>query len=394
MFVTRSRLKTQGAAVPALALLLGAGACTAPTATTDLRPDGPPEVLSVLIMNDSSDGFLEQATFCKLGDNKRPGLVGAGQEFIPIQVCDDDLTLGAGIRVPDPSDPSGQATIFMPGGVTDAVPTAWYARVMFDELLDPNIEELIPITEDDDMDPSTPEVPTGMFTGSLLNTQPFTLKCTAPGSNNAVEIAYDGYYSPSGNNVTWPLGPSLFVQPTDPSTVATGSTCTLSIKDNVLDKQGEAVLDDQRGNNGEYNWKIADLAFTGSAPAPEDAGMEDIQDPTAPLTLSFNAFIDAATLTASEVTITEGPVMADGSADCAGATTPKVPIITQADNQTIAIAVQGADNASCMGCAFNPSKTYVVTFSDTNDVADLAGGPGALPGAADFTLCFVSDVAP
>ncbi len=22
-------------------------------------------------------------------------------------------------------------------------------------------------------------------------------------------IAYDGYYSPSGNNVTWPVGPSL-----------------------------------------------------------------------------------------------------------------------------------------------------------------------------------------
>src|SRR5690348_14644771 len=90
MFVHRSRLKTQGAL--AIAALLGTGllsACDDPVANTDLRPEGDPEVLSVLVMNDADSFFLETATFCKVDDPKRPGLVAAGLSFIPLQICDE-----------------------------------------------------------------------------------------------------------------------------------------------------------------------------------------------------------------------------------------------------------------------------------------------------------------
>src|SRR5688572_8286780 len=92
MFV-QMRLKTQGA-VALCAAGLTLGACDDPTANTDLRPEGDPEVLAVLVMNDQVDGFLEQATFCKLNDAKRPGLVGIPAFGSAEQFCPEDLTLG------------------------------------------------------------------------------------------------------------------------------------------------------------------------------------------------------------------------------------------------------------------------------------------------------------
>src|SRR5580765_5051662 len=79
----------------ATACLLGFGACAAPTEHTDLRPDGPPEVLAVLASDDPAAG-IESATFCKLGDDKRPGLVPAAL-FLQMkdQICPDDLKQGA-----------------------------------------------------------------------------------------------------------------------------------------------------------------------------------------------------------------------------------------------------------------------------------------------------------
>src|SRR5690606_23981306 len=133
-------------------------------------------------------------------------------------VCDEDLSVGA--------EPVSDATS---GG---AEPTSWYVRVMFDELLDPSVEELVDV-----LDPVT-MLPTGQFVGSLLNTQPVVLRCDndGDGAGAPVEIAYNGYYSPSGNRVTWPLGPSLVIQPIEPRDVATSATCTVELKDNFTDK--------------------------------------------------------------------------------------------------------------------------------------------------------------
>ncbi len=361
MLANVPRLRT-GVIAVALATL---AACDDPVATTDLRPEGDPEVLSVLVMNDSTDLFLESAVFCKPNDDKRPGFVGT--PIGGVIICDaDDLSV--------PAPP-----------VTDAVPTdlaqggsgsgGWYVRIMFDELLDPNIEELLPI-----LDPAT-MAETGQFTGSLLNTQPVIVTC------GGTEVAYDGYYSPSGNSVTWPLGPSLFIAPLDRSAIATGSECTVEIKDNVVDKGGVAVPSDQRGGGGEYGFTIAGLALTDTSPQPAgDGAMPAVIVPEAPVSLQFNAFIDPASISADEVVITKHT-----TADCSDAGTAvanAAKVIDGGDGVVeLSLNTAGAD------LAWEAESFYSITFTADNAVADLAGGAGALPAAADFTLCFNTNTA-
>src|SRR5687767_2341383 len=184
MFVHPTRAQDSLLATVAICCT-GLVACSDPEQLTDLRPEGPPEVLTVLVANDA-DHYLESATFCKLNDEKRPGQVGL-IDLTLLDVCDADLSVGAEM-------------------VTDALPTAWYVRIVFDELLDPDIEDLSEVTDSNGNG-------TGVFVGSIASTRPVTLTC----GGNAVP--YDGYYSPSGNYVTWPLGPSLVVKPIDPTAI-------------------------------------------------------------------------------------------------------------------------------------------------------------------------------
>ncbi len=364
MFVHPSRLRTPGAIAVTLATCSLMG-CDDPVASTDLRSEGDPEVLTVLVMNDADSLVFETATFCAPGDEKRPGFVG-GTPIGGVNICDpEDLSVGA--------DP-----------VVDAVPTdiaqggdgsgGWYIRVQFDELLDPNVEELIEI-----VDPTTMQG-TGQFSGSLANTQPFTITC------GGAAIAYDGYYSPSGNSVTWPLGPSLVAFPTDRTAIPTGADCTVQINNTFTDKQGATVPAEQSGGGGEYAFTIAPLELAAIDPAPSDPGMEAVIVPEAPVTLVFNAFIDPASLEAAEVVITE-----HAETDCtdAGTVVGDAAKVIEGGDGVIQISVNnaGAD------LAWNEMSAYSITFIDDNDVADLAGGPGALPGAADFTLCFNTDMA-
>ena len=354
MFVHPSRLATQGAVlVGTLALV----ACEDPEARTDLRPAGDPEVLSVLVMNDSSDGIIESATFCKTGDEKRPGFVGISTFGLSTQVCDDDL-----------SKPATE--------VEDALPTTWFARVMFDELLDPTVEDLIPV-----LDPDTMQE-TGVFTGSLAQTQPITLTC---GGN---PVPYDGYYDPSGNNVTWPLGPSLFFHPVDPTSVATSSECEVAVKESVTDKDGNKVPDTQRSG---YKFKIAPLTFLGSTPAPADdpAAPEEISA-DAPVVVTTNAFIKADTLAGAEVTITQltakDCTTTAGTAIAAG----NIVIADDGDGSSIDIGLAAAASGSA-DLLWKPDTAYLLTFAAGNEVTDLAGGTGSFP--TDLGLCFTT-VAP
>ena len=223
----RARAPRLALATAAGALALGA--CNDPEQNTDLRPDGPPEVLTVLVMTDAVSQLAERATYCKPGDEKRPDRVGL-PDFTLQQVCDDDVNAPAEM-------------------VTNAYPDGWYVRIMFDELLDPNVEELVEI-----VDPETGEG-TDTFSGTIANTQPVTLECESV-NGGFVEVAYDGYYSPAGNRVTWPLGPSLVIKPFDPRAIATNKMCRVTIKDSVRDKSGEAVPADQRGP---FEFKIAPI---------------------------------------------------------------------------------------------------------------------------------------
>lgn len=244
------RLHLRGAFVASVVLV----GCGIPEQNTDLRPEGPPEVLAVLVGTDPSAQLAESATYCAANDKLRPTSVGL-PDFSFVQICDDD--------------PAVEASM-----VTNAYPDGWYVRVMFDELLDPSVEELVEIE-----DPDTGE-PTGTFYGTLANTQPVTLQCESVNGNGMVNVPYDGYYSPAGNSVTWPLGPSLVIQPLDPRVIATSSMCTVTLKDTIRDKSGELVPAAERGP---FQFKIAPLQIVAIAPADGDE--------VTPLSIYFDNFV-------------------------------------------------------------------------------------------------------
>jgi hypothetical protein len=285
--------------------------------------------------------------------------------------------------------------------VEDAVPTDWYVRVVFDELLDPDVEELIP-----NLDPMTNE-PIGTFTGSIANTRPVTLTC------GGVNVPYDGYYQPAGNYQTWPVGPSLVIIPTDHTAIPTGAECTVSLNDNVVDKDGVQVPLDQRGMSGQYKFKVAPFALVATDPtAVVDPADIDTIVPEAPVSLTFNADVDPASITNMEVRIFKGV-----AADCTGGTqvaaasvslfqmlddSPPAGVV--ADPLSIQIADGSATGANptpsdpnATGLMFDQNETYRIEFATGAMAADLAGGTGVLelpPDGMDPTiLCFATDAA-
>jgi len=350
MLVYPSRQVTQGAVVCGMLALT---ACTDPTLRTDLRPDGPPDVLAVLVMNDSSAGLLEAATFCKLNDDKRPTTVAgpAGLGVPLLNICDEDLSVPA-------------------TEVTDAAPSAWYVRFVFDELLNPAVEDLMP---DSSMD--------GTFDGTLKNTQPATLQC------NGVAVDYDGYYNSAGNSVTWTIGPSLVIIPLAPDSIPSGSECEVGLKaDKVFDKQGIAVPTDELTG---YKFKTADLAVLATDPeAPKDltatASISKI-NVSAPLVVSFNAAIAPASLTPAEVTILEV------TSCTATVGVPVVPKITANPDDKLSLDI--GDAAAAGKDAWVAGKTYLITFAANADVQDVAGATLALADAKLDPICFTT-VAP
>jgi hypothetical protein len=221
-------------------VLLAVG-CNDPELNTELRPEGDPEVLAVLVLTDAVSQLSEQATFCKTGDALRPNLVGL-PDFTTSTICPDSLTDGV-----DPVD--------------KAYPDGWYVRIMFDELLDPSIEELTEIIDEET------GLPTGTFSGSIIGANPVSLQCQSVTGNTLVNVDYDGYYSPSGNRVTWPVGPSLVIKPNEPGLIATGKECQITLNDTIVDKDGRTVPTAQRGP---YTFKIAPVTIIATDPTDAD----------------------------------------------------------------------------------------------------------------------------
>ncbi|HEX4417375.1 MAG TPA: hypothetical protein VH165_05720 [Kofleriaceae bacterium] len=334
----------------AAAWLLGLASCTDPPGQTSLRPDGPPEVLAVLASDDTTgSGIAEIATFCKLDDDKRPGLVPSNPNG-PDQVC--------------PSDPSAGAD-----EVTDVVPINWYIRIQFDELLDGDkVEDLIPIVD-------SAGDPTGTYRGTLVHSQPVSLSC------GGTAISYDGYYNPSGNSLTWPLGPSLIVIPDDTAAVATGTECQVSIASDVVDKDGNRVPDAQVGP---YTFKIAPLVIVATSPQAADPMNPSPIIPTisagSPLIVTFNAPIDATSLTASELTVLEV-----ASCDAADGT-PHTAVIEPSPIGRDSITIRDRDAAA--GDDWLRGKIYRISSNADADIKDVAGGVGALSGDSALAVCF------
>jgi hypothetical protein len=330
------------------ACVLELAACGQPTERTDLRPHGPPEVLSVLASDDANgDGVLEAATFCKPMDNKRPGLVPSNPKG-PTQVCPADLTQGV-------------------DEVTDTVPVNWYVRIQFDELLNPDmVEDLVPTNN-------------GSMRGTLSSTQPVKLSC------GGVAVPYDGYYDPSGNSLTWPLGPSLYVTPNDSALIATGSDCLVTIDPAVVrDKDDEAVPAAQLGP---YTFKIAPIALASASPVVNDAGEPLTIDFHSPVVLGFNAPIKLDELATTEVVVQEVTACDDPNPIghptnfAAGADKQSVQV---RDADAVATTLPGATLVN----AWKPATTYLVTFADGAAIKDTAGGTGALDGGNIDLICF------
>src|ERR1051325_2418882 len=122
-------------------------ACSDPDLPTDLRTSGPPNITVVTVMSDEETAIdpnpqgigriVETATYCRVGDAKRPALVGL-PDIRTILVCPEDLS--------KPADENG---------APEAVPPQWFVRVVCDKLLDPNVEDLVPVLDSNGIQPGT-----------------------------------------------------------------------------------------------------------------------------------------------------------------------------------------------------------------------------------------------
>jgi hypothetical protein len=387
-------LRAQGFLAAASVTAVFSG-CDDPVQGTDLRPEGPPEVLAVLVMSDQLLNLHETAVFCKQGDEKRPGLVGL-PDFTADQICPEDLSQGVdpatapGALYPTPLNDDPNFLGADPNGLP-----GWHVRIMFDELLDPTVEDLREIV-DGNCEPL--DVP--LFKGSLKDTQPVTLECENT-TGNFEQLEYNGYYVPNGNRVTWPLGPSLFINPghydadgrftpdslNTPSgdVIPPGAECRVTIRDTVVDKSGNAVPTEQR----QYSFFVEKLKMYSATPDGEESNAN-----VAWFTLQFSAPVDYASLDATDFLMTEdgvalaqddtttfilpylytdlyGPVsVPDFDPDGDG------PLCDSGCGQYIEVYALTAD-----GNTFAAGKTYTIEVAQDATILDFNGGPIAL--AAD-----------
>ena len=320
------RYRTQGLLAVGLGML--AGGCFGDTdLNTDLRSEGPPTVLAVLAQ--SGVDHTEFAAFCRyVGGNrdpKAPGFVG-------------DPVTGGGIVCPEVQT-DFEAAALDPRFVDNDDPdpdVSWAIRIMFDELLDPSVEDLI--------------CPVGDIrcTGTIAETRPVTLTC------GGIAIPYDGYYVPNGNNVSFPLGPSLFVKPSLDALPPAGSDCTIVIDPKVTDKQGNPVAEADR------TLTVSVEPLRVAATDPEDA--DDVEDraelaPDDAIYFIFNAVLDEASVTAADVEVLDstGTPVADIDVAVDGSNVP---------GDTLVIA---------HGTGFAPGE-YTARLKAGAEIAEARGG--------------------
>jgi Bacterial Ig-like domain len=314
-------------------LLLGLGtACSDPELASELDSEGPPEMVQVNVASetaptDPNGVHLEAATFCRPGEQ-----FVVSTFYCPLEPDSENK--------PIPGDRE------LEGPIMDAIPVGWHARFIFSELLDPDIEDLV--TEN------------GVTIGTIRNTQPATLRC------NDADVEYDGWYDPTGNQLSYPPGPSLVVNTLE--FIATGSLCEVSFDESVVDKDGNAAPENHRGP---YEFGIAPLSITESVPENEAEGVAL----DAVVEVDFNAPIALATVTGT----TERIVVTD-EADTVVAGTIALKTDPDSGEESTDIVVFTPTAALAAG------TTYTVTVID--DIADTAGG--LLAQAEPFTASFTT----
>lgn len=287
-----SRYRSQG--LLAVGIGLAAVACGEPDLNTNLRPEGPPDLLAVLTQNQIDlDGnpYTETALRCKYVNGKRdpkaPGFVG------------DPIT-GGSLVCPENEADFEPATV--DPRVIDDQP--WAIRLMFDELLDADKVETL------DCDSETERCQ-----GTLSETRPVTLKCgdtairyyedPADDPDLQARDRYRSFYVPNGNRVTFPLGPSIYISPVPEELVfPTGSQCSITIDPGkVTDKDGIAVPADDLTTN----FKIADLQLIFTDPADSSSPATLSPDPVAAgaVAFVFNAPLDDSAIDPGAFQITD-----------------------------------------------------------------------------------------
>ena len=304
--------------LPALAVLAAGAACGDPDLESELAEEGPPEIVQVNVRSESAvlgggdpTGLQagESATFCRSGEQYR-----VNQVYCP-EARDENNAPRPGVREVSP--------------VTDAAPGDWYVRIIFDELLDRDVEDLV--TDAD-----------GNTTGHINRTQPVVLRC------GGVDLEYDGYYDPTGNQLSYPPGPALIVDPDE--FVATGTQdCEISIAQ-VTDKDGEPVPD---GQIGPYGFGVAPLRVYATNPASESTGVA--LDTV--VQVSFGAPIDIATAA-------DTIVLTDGEGDVVDTAAPQHLMDGEVIDRSVVVLTPTAPLA--------PDTVYTVTVTD--GVQDIAGG--------------------
>jgi hypothetical protein len=344
-----------GMSVAAGMLASVAGACNdSAFDQPELRADGPPDVLAVLVARDRflpSAMLLEEATYCRPFDSKRPGKVMLPlPDTMATDVCPADLSEGV--------------AMFDRG-----FPAFWYARIVFDELLD-----------------LEPEAPSDELQ-AVETRSPVLLSC------DGLPIAYSTFYTGQGNRDSWPVGPSLKLRPKNPATVPANALCEVMLEDGtIFDKTG---VPPDATQTGPYRFQIApiglQLPYGAAAAAYATTGAPPTLGPGNPaFRLNFNHYLKASSFTAADVRVFRDAYDNDPLTElteCGGgvevAAKVRVFEVPAAQASSVPAAMTIADDTAASG-EWAPSTQYRVEIGG-GMVEDVAGGHNVL---ARTTLCF------
>lgn len=347
----RLALGRLGAAVLACSL----GGCAEPELEQpELRPFGPPDVLNVVIARgwSSSAFMIEESTYCRPGDSQRPSRV-ALPDLSEAQVCPEDVSLPV-------------------AEFRRAYPASWYARIVFDELL-----ELTPSELDEPGGPAKLQ----RLAGESMD-RPVRMQC------NGIDVPYVHGYLDKGNRSTWPMAPSIKVSPVDPSMVPAGARCEIVIEREVVrDKSGVPPSD-----VGPFAFQIAPIEIVmpdGAARAPygTTGPVPTLAAGNPPFRIDFNHFLDPASLTAASVRIFRG---ADGEdpqtpeRDCLGGSQVAAGLTMVPSERPGQPSSVNLFDASLAAGSWMSNRHYRVELAGMV-VRDLAGGQNEL---APIRLCF------
>lgn len=337
------------------ALAFALGGCTTPELEQpELRPSGPPDVLSVVIARGWSPSalMLEESTYCRPGDVQRPSRV-ALPDLSEAQVCPDDVSLPV-------------------VEFRRAYPASWYARIVFDELLDLTPKEL-----------EEPGRPAQLlrFADDSMN-HPVRLLC------NGIDVPYQHGYLDKGNRTTWPMAPSIKVSPLNSATVPAGAHCEIVIEREVVrDKSGVPPKD-----VGPFVFQIAPIEIVvpdGPARAPygTTGPVPTLAAGNPPFRIDFNHFLDPASLTASSVRIfrdADGDDPQTPERDCLGGSQVEAGLTVAPSARPDQPSSVELFDASLAAGSWMSNRHYRVELGGVM-VRDLAGGQNEL---APLRLCF------